>query len=335
MDPQIILIGSIAVLVAVVVGGGALLFMGSDETKRANSRLEQVKAGRQAGAAKKVKQAGAATQKDRRKVLQQTLKELEDKQKQREAERAKLTLRERIEQAGLKMTPETFHLFSALAGLGAGGAALVFKQPIFLAVGLAFVFGFGVPRWVLGMLRGKRQKAFGEEFANALEVIVRGVKSGLPVNDCFRVVANESPGPVGEEFRLLIESSKVGMPLDQAMERMYRRMPIPEVNFFMVVLNIQQKTGGNLSEALGNLSTVIRARKLMRGKIQALSAEAKASAWIIGGLPFMVTLMMYVVSTDYIMLLFTEKLGHFLIMGALAWMAVGAFVMRQMISFKQ
>src|SRR5690606_34751816 len=141
------------------------------------------------------------------------------------------------------------------------------------------------PRWILNFLAKKRTKQFTAAFSDALDIIVRGIKSGLPVHDCLRIIGQETPEPLAGEFRRLNESIGMGMTIDQALEKMYERMPTSELRFFIIVLVIQQKTGGNLAEALGNLSAVLRSRKLMREKIKALSSEALASAWIIGCLP--------------------------------------------------
>src|SRR5262249_25244353 len=148
----------------------------------------------------------------------------------------------------------------------------------------SFAMGLGLPRWVLGFLTARRRKKFTQEFANAIDVIVRSVKSGLPTNEALKIVARESPNPVGSEFNTLVESLKVGVTLDQGLKRMYDSMPTPEVGFFSIVMAIQSKSGGNLSEALGNLSGVLRDRKRLEGKIKAMSSEAKASAGIIGSL---------------------------------------------------
>jgi tight adherence protein B len=180
----------------------------------------------------------------------------------------------------------------------------------------------------------RRKKAFLREFANAIDVIVRGVKSGLPLNECLKIIAAESPEPVGPEFKNIIEGLKVGVTLEEGLRRMYQRMPLAEVNFFQIVLVIQQKTGGNLAEALSNLSAVLRDRKRLQGKIQALSSEAKASAGIIGSLPFIVGLLVYFTSPDYIILLFTERVGNFVLLCCLIWMSMGIFVMKKMINFK-
>ncbi|MGZ8369862.1 MAG: type II secretion system F family protein, partial [Caulobacteraceae bacterium] len=162
----------------------------------------------------------------------------------------------------------------------------------------------------------------------------RGVKSGLPAHDCLKIIGKEVPEPLGSEFRRLMESVSMGMPLEQALDQMYGRMPLPELRFFTIVIGIQQKTGGNLAEALGNLSGVLRARKMMREKIKALSGEATASASIIGVLPPGVMLAISILNPAYIGLLFTDPRGNLMLLIGGFWMALGIFVMRRMINFK-
>lgn len=197
----------------------------------------------------------------------------------------------------------------------------------------AFACGFGLPRFVLARITKRRQAKFLIEFANAIDIIVRGVKSGLPLSDCLQIIAAEAPEPVRGEFVDLVEQQKVGVPLSRAFERMSERMPLQEVNFFAIVIAIQAQTGGNLAEALGNLSSVLRDRYRLQAKVRAFSAEAKASAMIIGALPPCVMLMVYLTSPDYISLLFSEKLGNVLLMASAVWMLLGVLVMRKMISF--
>jgi tight adherence protein B len=177
-------------------------------------------------------------------------------------------------------------------------------------------------------------KKFTEEFPNATDVIVRGIKSGLPVNDCLKVIAKEGSEPLAGEFRQLVESSAMGVSFDQSLEKMYDRMPTSEVRFFAIVMSIQQKTGGNLAEALSNLSTVLRARKLMVEKIKAMSGEAVASAFIIGCLPPGVMILVYMSTPSYMMPMFTDPRGHLMLLGAAVWMGTGIFVMKKMINFK-
>jgi tight adherence protein B len=180
----------------------------------------------------------------------------------------------------------------------------------------------------------RRMKKFTTEFANAIDVIVRSVKSGLPTNEALKIVAKEIPDPVGSEFSLLNESMRVGVTLEQGLKKMFDNMPTAEVAFFSIVMSIQQKSGGNLSEALSNLAGVLRERKRLQGKIKAMSSEAKASAAIIGSLPPGVMGVVYVTTPDYIMMLFREHLGNLMLLGCVIWMSIGVMVMRKMINFK-
>ena len=194
--------------------------------------------------------------------------------------------------------------------------------------------GFGLPRWVLGYLKKRRLAKFTDRFPNAVDIIIRGVKAGLPLGDCLRVVASESPEPLRAEFRRIVESQAVGLGVTEAVERMADRVPITEANFFAVVIGIQQKAGGNLTEALGNLSRVIRDRKKMKAKVKAVSSEAKASAGIIGCLPPVVGFLVYIMAPDYISLLWTTSTGRMMMGGGACWMGIGVFVMKQMINFE-
>ena len=166
-----------------------------------------------------------------------------------------------------------------------------------------------------------------------MDIIVRGIKAGLPLGDCIRIIANEGAEPVRTEFRGIVEAQSLGLTLGEAVERMVERVPVTEANFFSIVINIQAKSGGNLSEALGNLSRVLRERKKMRGKVSAMSMEAKASASIIGALPFIVGLLVYLSTPAYMMLLFTSSTGKLVIGASLFWMFIGLMSMRKMIQF--
>jgi len=201
------------------------------------------------------------------------------------------------------------------------------------ALGLAFAAGFGLPRWTLGYLKKRREKAFLKALPDAVDVIVRGIKAGLPLFESIKVVAADAPEPLRGEFLAIIETQAIGMPLGDACTRLFERMPVPEANFFGIVIAIQQKSGGNLSEALGNLSKVLRDRKKMAEKIQAMSMEAKASAGIIGSLPPIVMLLVYLSTPEYISLLWTHPTGQLMLVGCVIWMGMGIFVMKRMINF--
>jgi tight adherence protein B len=198
---------------------------------------------------------------------------------------------------------------------------------------LGFAGAFGVPRWLLSYLKKRREAKFLDHFPDAVDVIVRGIKAGLPLLDCLKMIVSEAPEPIKSEFRLILETQAIGMPLGEACGKLYERTPLPEANFFGIVVAIQQKSGGNLSEALGNLSKVLRDRKKMKAKIQSMSQEAKASASIIGALPIAVMTLVYLTSPNYISLLFTNPVGHIMLAGSAIWMTTGVFVMKKMINF--
>ena len=211
---------------------------------------------------------------------------------------------------------------------------LMSGMPRWGAVAAAAIGFFGLPKYVLKFMAKRRQKKFTKHFAEAIDVIVRGIRSGLPINECFNVVAREFEPPVSEEFRLMVEGENLGMTLDDLMQRGLRRLPTPEYRFCAIVIQIQRQTGGNLADTLANLSNVLRGRKQLRDKVQAMASEAKASAGIIGSLPFFVTAILAVVNPDYLMLLFTESTGHILLGIGAFWGSLGTFVMHKMIHFK-
>jgi tight adherence protein B len=315
-----------AILFIGAIGGVAFAFTGDSG---ASKKRMAVVSRQQAGAAGARNPVDVAQQK--RKNVQALLKDLE---KQQASKKQRPTLRKRIEQAGLKIEPRTFWILSATAALGAVAVCLLTKQAPIATLLIAAVMGLGLPRWVLSFLRNRRQKKFTAEFANAIDVIVRSVKSGLPTNEALKIIAKESPDPVGSEFTELCESMKVGVTMEQALKKMFDHMPTAEVSFFAIVMTIQGKSGGNLSEALSNLANVLRDRKRLEGKIKAMSSEAKASAMIIGSLPPVVMGLVWFSTPTYIDSLFTERMGNLMLLGCVIWMSVGIFVMSKMISFK-
>ena len=181
--------------------------------------------------------------------------------------------------------------------------------------------------------RKKYQDMFLDELPNAVEAIVRGVKTGLPLNDSIRVVSKDAKEPVRSEFGRVLDQQAFGMSMTEAVTVLLDRVPLPEVNFLVVVITVQQQAGGNLSEALGNLAKVLRNRKKMKQKIKAMSSEAKASAGIIGSLPFVVGILVSVVSPAYLVPLFTTPLGHIWLGVGVVMLAMGIFVMNRMIQF--
>jgi tight adherence protein B len=268
-------------------------------------------------------------QKSRREQVEGTLKQLEARKKA--AKRVPLSVR--LIQAGLNLSPRRF--MTIAGGLGFAVFAVAFSVGIGVlpALGLAFAAGGGLPFWVLSFLKKRREARFLDQFPDAVDVIVRGIKAGLPLLDSLKLIAGEAQEPVRSEFRSIIETQTIGIPIGEACLKLYEHMPLPEANFFGIVISIQQRAGGNLSEALGNLSRVLRDRKKMKAKIQAMSMEAKASAGIIGALPPAVMTLVYITSPQYISVLWIEPLGRMMLMGCAFWMSVGILVMRKMINF--
>jgi len=269
------------------------------------------------------------TAQNRRKNIQDSLNELEKQSRKQK----KLTLKTSIERAGLEISLTQFWIISAIAGVANGALVFFAGAPPYLAALAIPAIGLGLPRWVLKFLRTRRQKKFIDEFANSLDVVVRGVKTGLPVNDCFQMIASEAAEPVRSEFKLVVEAQRLGVPLDDGLERMFDRMPLAEVSFLAIVMAIQKESGGNLSEALGNLSKVLRERKKMKGKIDAMSQEAKSSAAIIGSLPILVMGIVYLSTPEYITLLWTDPMGQVMLGVSAFWMTCGVLVMKKMINF--
>lgn len=276
-----------------------------------------------------VTRAARGPQKSRRDSVEQTLKEFDERHKS--SKRVPLSVK--IAQAGLTWTKQQYFLVSAGIGVALFMGGLFFAGGLLAALGLAFAGAFGLPLWILKFLKKRRENKFLDAFPDAVDIIVRGIKAGLPLLDCLKMITNEAPEPLRAEFRAIVETQAIGMPLGDACGKLYERMPVPEANFFGIVISIQQKAGGNLSEALGNLSRVLRDRKKMKAKIQAMSQEAKASAGIIGALPVAVMTMVYITSPTYIQLLFTEPLGNIMLACSAVWMAMGVFVMKKMINF--
>jgi len=327
------LIAAIAVLTMLSVGSIAYVILAGrirDENQIGN-RLAGLQAKSVAAAA--AGRANDATK--RRKTIQETLEEMERNQKARQKRTDSPPLMLRLQQAGLNWTRRTFIVISIVAALVVGVIAFFAGLPLYAVAAATIGAGLGLPRWIVGHLRKRRFKLFMAEFPNAVDVIVRGIKSGLPVGDCLRIIATEAKEPVRSEFRLIVDEQQgLGLPLADAVARLPERVPVTEANFFAIVIAIQQRAGGNLSEALGNLSRVLRERAKMSGKIKAMSMEAKASAWIIGALPVLVMAITFMSSPKYIMLLFTEPLGNVILGCSAVWMLIGILVMRKMIDFK-
>lgn len=311
----------------IVFAGLAFAFAGAG-SGRAAKRTQAI-AERSRGSPRGRARASAPDPTIRRKQILQSLKEEE-----RRRGKTTFTISGRLEQAGLGISVQTFWMISAGLGLGVFALALFLRQSPLIAGGFAAGAGFGLPRWALSFLAKRRAKKFVAAFADAIDIIVRGVRSGLPLHECLNVIGRESPEPLASEFRRLVDGVAHGLPLDQALDKMYSRTPVPELRFFTIVLGIQQKTGGNLAEALNNLSSVLRARKMMREKVKALSSEAVASAMIIGSLPPAVIIMVSMTQPSYLTILWTDPRGHLVVGAAALWMSIGVFIMHRMVNFK-
>jgi tight adherence protein B len=266
----------------------------------------------------------------RRKQVQESLTQVEERERQR---RRKLTLRVLMMQAGIETSPRLFYIISLAVGAVIGLGIVVVGVPWYAAIIAGIAGSLGLPRWFLKYLRRRRQQIFLSDFPDAIDIMVRGLKSGLPINDAMRIIAAETPAPVGPEFLEIVEGQRLGISADQGIDRLHERMPLAEVNFLSIVMNIQSKTGGNLSEALNNLSKVLRDRKKMKAKIKAMSQEAKASAAIIGSLPFVVMAGMTVLNPAYLNPLWDTTIGNIMVIGSGVWMVIGILIMRKMINF--
>ena len=284
-------------------------------------------------AAREVVRDRAAEANRRRRTVQETLKDVEERQKVRARHGKNPPLNLRMEQAGLSWSRRTFIIISIVCGVIFFLGATIIGLPRYAAIMVAVAGLLGLPRWFVNFLRKRRFDKFLDEFANAMDVIVRGVKAGLPLNDCIKIIAAEAAEPVRSEFRTIAETQALGLTLADAVDKLPERVPLPEASFFSIVVGIQQRSGGNLAEALNNLSRVLRERRKMKGKIKAMSMEAKASAAIIGVLPVVVMGLVYMTSPEYIMLLFTTPTGNVILGFAAFWMTLGILVMRKMINF--
>jgi tight adherence protein B len=317
---------ALAFLAAAAIGGIAWVFIYpllSGEKKAENRRASVAKP------EPATKRQNEKSQRSRRDQVESSLKDLEA----RRLKESKVSLGVRLTQAGLDWSAQKFMVVSGVLAAAFFGLAMFAGGGLLGASGLAFAAGFGLPRWGLSFLKKRREKAFLRALPDAVDVIVRGIKAGLPLFESIKVVAADAPEPLRGEFLAIIETQAIGMPLGEACARLYDRMPVPEANFFGIVIAIQQKSGGNLSEALGNLSKVLRDRKKMAEKIQAMSMEAKASAAIIGALPPIVMLLVYLTTPDYISLLWTHPTGQLMLVGCVTWMSIGIMVMKKMINF--
>jgi tight adherence protein B len=313
-----------------IVGVGAIgaafvpqLFGSSRADKRMKALQGDLQANRRMASAEQ-------TRDSRRKQIQATLKQQTDtlgKAKRR------VPFQDQIYQAGMKIKARDYIRNQIILGVVIAIGCFVLQVPIYFCLVFGVAGGFLLGRWWLGRKRKRHQNAYLEELPNAVEAIVRGVKSGLPLNDSMRLVAKEAKEPIKSEFQRVLDQQSLGKSTTEAVTLLFERMPLPEVNFFVVVITVQQQAGGNLSEALGNLSRVLRNRKKMKQKIKAMSSEAKASAGIIGSLPFIVALLVTLTTPSYMVPLLSTTIGLIWLGIAGVMMSVGIFIMNRMIQF--
>ena len=306
----------------VILACGGLAFALAGGDSRAEKRRAAVK--------KPEAKANVATidRAAKKKQIAENIKDLEKKAKRKGPD-----LQTRIEQAGLSIPRRQFLIVFAAIAVALGGLVYVKSGSALVAALVVAMSGLGLPNLVLARLRARRINKFVAIFPNALDIIVRGIRAGLPLGDTLRIIANETPEPVRSEFRKIVEGQALGLPLSEAVEKMAQRVPVSETNFFSIVIGIQAKAGGNLAEAIGNLSRTLRERKKMKGKIGAMAMEAKASAVIIGCVPFVVTGLLYLSSPKYISLLWTTQHGEMISAIAIFWMCIGVVMMKKMVSF--
>ncbi|NBB48043.1 pilus assembly protein [Rhizobium sp. CRIBSB] len=334
IDPTIL---AIVALVAVSTGAVAygVLYSKIETEKKTATRINRVRSAETDTNQMKAARDRVQEISKRRKSVQDSLKELEKKQQQDKTKKANAaSLKAKLVQSGLAISLPQFYMVSVLIGLVVLAVTFLAGMGPLVIAGATFVAAFGLPRWFVGFLVGRRQKKFLEEFPNSLDVMTRSIRSGLPLNDAIRMIASDGQDPVKTEFRRIVESQQLGLSVPDSVARMHQTMPLNEVSFFAIVIAIQGQAGGNLSEALSNLSRVLRDRKKMKAKVNALSMEAKASAAIIGALPFIVALLVYLTSPGYIMILFTDSRGHLILGVSAVWMSIGLLVMRNMINFE-
>lgn len=243
-------------------------------------------------------------------------------------------LAKRLAMTGRDWTVGQYGMVSAGLIVIVAGLLWLKGAPILLALLFGLAVGAGLPHWLVGYFIKRRVAKFTAKFPDAIELLVRGLRSGLPVTETMQVVGNEVEGPVGEEFRMVSDKMKIGKSMDAALQDTADRLGTPEFQFFVITIAIQRETGGNLAETLANLATVLRQRSQMKLKIKAMSSESKASAYIVGALPFIVFAMIWVINQGYMQNFFVDPRLIITGIGGLVWMGIGVFIMAKMVSFE-
>ncbi|MCW5721726.1 MAG: type II secretion system F family protein [Devosia sp.] len=318
----------LAVLAMISVGAAGVAFvpsvLGSSRADKRRKALQgDIRANRRDADASRVRD-------QRRKTVQQALKSQTDELNTKK----RLRLPDMLFQAGMTLTPAAYIRNSVIFGVVLFVVLFITQVPFYFAAVMALAGAYLLPRMYVLRKRKKYQNAFLDELPNAVEAIVRGVKTGLPLNDSMRVVAKDAKEPVKSEFGRVLDQQAFGFSMTEAVQVLLERVPLPEVNFFVVVISVQQQAGGNLSEALGNLARVLRNRKKMKQKVAAMSSEAKASAGIIGALPVVVAIMVSLVSPNYLLPLINTPLGQIWLGVAFLMLSLGVFVMNRMVQFE-
>ena len=326
MEPVTLILLVVLAMVAVGAAGFALMPSDGIGGGKAKKRLQAFQGDMRVN---RLENDALRTRDQRRKSVQQALKTQTDALNAKK----RLTIKQLVFQAGLNIKPRSFIRNSIILGVIVFIVLFVVQVPLFFAAIFAVAAGYLGPRMWLNRKRKKYQSQFLDELPNAVEAIVRGVKTGLPLNDSMRAVAKDAKEPVKSEFQRVLDQQTFGLSMTEAVQVLLDRVPLPEVNFFVVVITVQQQAGGNLSEALGNLARVLRNRKKMKAKIKAMSSEAKASAGIIGALPFVVATLVSVVSPSYLLPLFVTDMGHIMLAIAFGMLSMGVFVMKRMVTF--
>lgn len=318
---QTLIIAAGIMLILVLLG---LAFMGPNAGKATSRRLGAVKMRHSDSADARVEQQMRKAVAARRPLI------FADGQQVSRADKLRL----RLAQTGKKWTLQQY--MSASGGLAFVIMALLWLKgaPIYLALFGGLLVGAGLPHMAINFLMARRIKNFTANFPDAIELLVRGLKSGLPVGETLGVVAKEIPGPVGEEFKLVVEKIKIGKSMEESLQETADRLGTAEFQFFVITLAIQRETGGNLAETLANLADVLRKRAQMKLKIRAMSSESKASAYIVGSLPFFVFGMVWFVNPQYLAGFFYEQRLIIAGLGGALWMSIGVFIMAKMVNFE-
>ncbi|HEU5482300.1 MAG TPA: type II secretion system F family protein [Sphingomicrobium sp.] len=243
-------------------------------------------------------------------------------------------LRKRLEMTGREVSLGKYAMICLGTAMAIATLLMLRGAPILLSALLGLFFGIGGPHFVVGQMIKRRINKFNSNFPDAIELMVRGLRSGLPITETLGIVAGEIPGPVGIEFRMVSDKMKIGRTMESALQDTADRLGTPEFQFFVITLAIQRETGGNLAETLSNLADVLRKRAQMKLKIRAMSSESKASAWIVGSLPFVVFTLVWFINPTYMSNFFTDQRLMVAGIGGLIWMSIGAFIMAKMVNFE-